>query len=71
MLFDQLLDLFESVHGKNLIHRDIKPANFLMGLGESSNTVYMVDYGLVNKYRSNTTGEHIQIRKNRCLIGTA
>ena len=71
MLFHQLLVLFETVHARNLIHRDIKPANFLMGLGDKSGIVHMVDYGLVNKYRSNTTGEHIGFRKNKCLIGTA
>ena len=32
MLFHQLIQIFEAVHGKSLIHRDIKPANFLMGI---------------------------------------
>ena len=42
-----------------------------MGLGETSNVVYMVDFGLVTKFRSNTTGEHIPLRRNNCLLGTA
>ena len=71
MLFHQLISLFETVHSKRLIHRDIKPANFLMGIGANSDVVHMIDYGLVRKYESKTTGEHIPFGFNKCLIGTA
>ena len=31
----------------------------------------MIDYGLVCKFESKTTGEHIPFCLNKCLIGTA
>ena len=71
MLFHQLLELIEVVHGKSMIHRDIKPANFLMGIAENSGQVHMIDYGLVRKFESKTTKQHIPFTRNKCLIGTA
>ena len=49
MLAEQFLNRIEFVHQRNYIHRDIKPENFLMGLGESKNTVYLADYGIAKK----------------------
>lgn len=34
MLFYQLLERMEAMHGKNYIHRDIKPDNIMMGMGD-------------------------------------
>lgn len=34
------------MHAKNYIHRDIKPDNLMMGLGDTSNIVHMIDFGL-------------------------
>ena len=46
MLAEQFLDRIEYLHERGYIHRDIKPENFLMGLGESKDTVYLADFGL-------------------------
>lgn len=71
MLADQMIARVEYVHSKNYIHRDIKPDNFLIGLGNKSNIVYMIDFGLAKKYRDSKTHQHIPYRENKNLTGTA
>ena len=46
MVFYQLLERLEWMHGKNYIHRDLKPENIMLGLAAKSHTVYLVDFGL-------------------------
>ncbi|KAE8711048.1 Casein kinase I isoform delta [Hibiscus syriacus] len=71
MLADQMINRVEYAHSKSLLHRDIKPDNFLMGLGDRANQVYMIDFGLANKYRDFSTHQHIPYRENKNLTGTA
>ncbi|XP_024967634.1 casein kinase 1-like protein 1 isoform X1 [Cynara cardunculus var. scolymus] len=71
MLADQMINRIEFVHSKSFLHRDIKPDNFLMGLGRRANQVYIIDFGLVKKYRDTTTHQHIPYRDNKNLTGTA
>lgn len=71
MLADQLIGRIEYIHSKNYLHRDIKPDNFLMGLGNKSNLVYLIDYGLVKKYRDPKTHQHIPYSEGKNLTGTA
>ena len=70
MLADQCLQILERVHDCGYIHRDIKPDNFVMGEGKNTFYVYMIDFGLAKKYRTET-GEHIPYSENRSLTGTA
>lgn len=70
-LADQLIARLEYIHGKNFLHRDIKPDNFLMGVGDSTSKVYVIDFGLSKKYRDNRTRQHIPFRDDKSLTGTA
>lgn len=70
MLADQMISRLEFLHEKNVIHRDIKPENFTVGLGQESNIVYLIDFGLSKTYRDPLTHIHIPFRERRSLVGT-
>ena len=67
----QMLTRIETCHKYSYLHRDIKPENFLIGSGEVSNIIYLIDYGLCKKYRNPKTNNHISYKENRNLTGTA
>lgn len=63
MLADQMITRVELLHQKGYIHRDIKPDNFLIGLGEKSGHIYLIDFGLTKRYKNPETGVHIPCEK--------
>ena len=67
----QMVEILEFIHDKHIIHRDIKPDNFVMGRGEKSIYLYLLDFGLAKKYRSSTTLKHYPMIKKKNLTGTA
>ena len=67
----QMIEILEFIHNKHIIHRDIKPDNFVMGRGENSKYLYLLDFGLAKKYRSSTTLRHYPMIKKKNLTGTA
>ena len=71
LLADQMLRGIEWMHSRRLLHRDIKPDNFLMGLGENSDKVYLVDFGLSKFYVDLKTNDHIPLKYKDKLTGTA
>jgi serine/threonine protein kinase len=69
MLGEQMMYRIEHLHVRDMLHRDIKPENFAMGLGDRGHHVYILDFGLSKRYRSQ--GEHIPFREGKPLTGTA
>ena len=65
----QILDRIEWVHSKNMIHRDIKPENFLFGI-KDPDVLYLIDFGLCKKYRSDKTGKHMMPKLTGKFNGT-
>ena len=56
MLFYQLLERLEHVHSLSYCHRDVKPENLMMGIGEHSNTLFLVDFGISRSVLDPRTG---------------
>ena len=70
MMGISMLNRIETFHSKNLMHRDIKPENFVIGVGEHSNVVHLIDFGLARLYK-NMQGLHLAMKEGYGLIGTA
>jgi len=66
----QMIECIEFVHTCGIIHRDIKPHNFLMGTGDRSERLYIMDFGLAKRFRDFETGEHIPCAHKRGVTGT-
>ncbi|TFK72322.1 kinase-like protein [Pluteus cervinus] len=70
LLLDQMLDCLEHLHSCHLVHCDIKPDNFLLGLGENSRRIHLIDYGFVKYYRNPITLLHHALNPDHGFEGT-
>jgi serine/threonine protein kinase len=70
MVADQLLCRMEVMHAKNHIHRDIKPDNFVIGRGDRSKLIYVIDLGLSKNFRDSKTKRHIPFKEGKDLTGS-
>jgi len=66
-----MIKRIQFIHDKNHIHRDIKPDNFMMGINNSLDSLYLIDFGLAKKFRSGTKKQHISMKTNKSITGTA
>ena len=64
LLADQMIDRIQTLHENHFIHRDIKPENFVVGLGDSCNKVYLLDFGLAKQFSSRRNPSQHIIEKN-------
>ncbi|KNZ62050.1 CK1/CK1/CK1-D protein kinase [Puccinia sorghi] len=70
MLADQMLMRLEQLHSAGFVHRDIKPGNFVMGRGQRSHMVHLIDFGLSCRFRCDDY-QHIPYVEGQPLVGTA
>ncbi|OHT15864.1 CK1 family protein kinase [Tritrichomonas foetus] len=71
MIIDQTLTIIEFVHKKKYIYRDIKPNNFLIGKGKEVNKIYLIDFGLAQKYINDENNQHVEYKEGLSVTGTA
>ena len=64
------LSCLESLHSRNYIHRDVKPANFMTGIGEQSDQVFLIDFGLAQHFRNPSTRRHVLPKFGLKTVGT-
>lgn len=70
MVSIQLFDLLMKLHSCGYVHRDIKPENFLVGIGPERSKIYLIDFGLAKRFKSEER-VHIKPCENKKLTGTA
>ena len=67
----QLISILETIHNNNIIHQDLKPSNINIGINNKNKFLYLIDFGLAKKYRSNSTKKHYPFESGLKLIGNA
>lgn len=67
----ECIERLKHIHENHYVHRDIKPENFLIGKGNTEQTIYLIDFGLAKRYRDEQTRIHISYKENKNLTGTA
>eukprot|EP01060_Flectonema_neradi_P024899 TRINITY_DN33772_c0_g1_i1.p1 TRINITY_DN33772_c0_g1~~TRINITY_DN33772_c0_g1_i1.p1 ORF type:complete len:402 (+),score=62.61 TRINITY_DN33772_c0_g1_i1:63-1208(+) len=70
LIADQTLERIRYLHMKRTVHRDVKPENFVLGIGDTRNTVHLVDFGLSERFFDATTRSHIPYREGCTVYGT-
>ena len=65
----QCIERLKTIHSKNYIHRNIKPENFKIGLNDP-NVVYLQNFYLCEKFRSDTTKKHAELTMANKIVGT-
>ena len=66
----QMIQRIEYIHSKGYIHRDIKPGNFVIGRGDNSKKIYIIDFGISKRYIDKNTNKHIPYKYGKGLNGT-
>jgi serine/threonine protein kinase len=64
------LAVLKSLHDHHYVHLDVKPDNFMMGTGDRSSRVFLIDFGLTRLFRDPATRKHVTQVKGLDITGT-
>lgn len=67
----QALARLEDLHERNFVHRDVKPENLVLGLGQKSELIHLIDYSISKKYQDSKNFPPSPKQEGRQVIGTA
>lgn len=70
MLTIDLIRILQYIHTNNIIHRDLKPDNIVIGSNNNNGNIYLLDFGLSKNFRNKENGNHIELVKNKSLVGS-
>ena len=65
-----MISIMRFIHDRKYIHRDIKPGNFCVGQDQYSHKLYVIDYGLSQRYVDKDSGLHIPGLKTQSFVGS-
>lgn len=69
----QVVRRLKTLHDAGIVHRDIKPGNLMFASNasdQSSQLIYLVDFGLSERFRDILTQNHEDYEEGRSVIGT-
>lgn len=64
------LSILKSLHDRHYVHIDVKPDNFMLGIGDLSNQVFLIDFGLAQLFRNPSTRSYTPQFSKSSVIGT-
>lgn len=64
------LSILELLHDRSYVHLDVKPDNFALGVGELSNQVFLIGFGLARLFRDPATRRHTAQIHESGIIGS-
>ncbi|KAI6032112.1 hypothetical protein PISMIDRAFT_57600, partial [Pisolithus microcarpus 441] len=66
----QLVHPTLSIHLCNFIHHDVKPSNILIGTGQDTSLLYLIDFSIAKQYRNPYTHLHNEFRNCGSFLGS-
>ncbi|KAI9568078.1 kinase-like domain-containing protein [Boletus coccyginus] len=65
-----LISCLKHIYSYNFIHQDIKPDNILTGIRNEQDTIFLINFGIAQRYHDPLSHIHIPMQENLPLIGT-